>query len=112
MSLDIIAFIVIGSILSLGLTIMAVLAILHVRAKLYETIRLSIYDAEKPSAGEHNNSNTLTRTRTITSIPIPGPPATLTAAAMSSTLTREKGYDRHTINRNSHILTPVRDYGE
>ena len=47
MPLDIAALIVVGSILSLGLTILAVLAVLHIRSKLFETIRLSIYDTEK-----------------------------------------------------------------
>ncbi|XP_074093561.1 uncharacterized protein LOC141523892 isoform X1 [Cotesia typhae] len=104
MSLDIIAFIVIGSIISLGLTIMAALAILHVRAKLYETLRVSIYDTEK-FPGDHNtNSNTFSaRTRTISPIPP-------TPTPKFPTLTREKGADVHTISRNSHILTPVRDY--
>lgn len=106
MSLDIIAFIVIGSIISLGLTIMAALAILHVRAKLYETLRVSIYDTEK-FPGDHNtNSNTFSgRTRTMSPIPP-------TPTPKFPTLTREKGADVHTISRNSHILTPVRDYGK
>ncbi|XP_015116474.1 uncharacterized protein LOC107040768 [Diachasma alloeum] len=48
LTLDVAVAVVIGSIISLGLTTLAVLAILHVRTKLFETIRLSIYDAEKP----------------------------------------------------------------
>lgn len=47
MPLDVAALIVIGSIISLGLTTLAVLAILHIKSKLFETIRLSICDADK-----------------------------------------------------------------
>ncbi|XP_066581662.1 uncharacterized protein [Prorops nasuta] len=50
-SLDI-ALIVVASIVSLGLTSVAVLMILHIRSKLFETIRLSIYDTEKPKGHE------------------------------------------------------------
>ncbi|XP_063989874.1 uncharacterized protein Nima [Diachasmimorpha longicaudata] len=49
LTVDVAVAVVIGSIISLGLTTLAVLAILHVRRKLFETIRLSIYDAEKPA---------------------------------------------------------------
>ncbi|KAK0085273.1 hypothetical protein PV325_005490 [Microctonus aethiopoides] len=47
-TLDIVALIVIGSIIFLGVITLAVLAIFHIRSRLYETIRLAIYDAEKP----------------------------------------------------------------
>ncbi|XP_043287024.1 uncharacterized protein [Venturia canescens] len=47
MPLDVAALIVVGSVISLGLTTLAVLAILHIRSKLFETIRLSICDADK-----------------------------------------------------------------
>lgn len=56
LSLDIVAIIVVGSIMSLGLTAVVVLALYHMRTKLFESIRLSIYDAEKLS-----NEATLTR---------------------------------------------------
>lgn len=64
--LDVAVAVVIGSIISLGLTTLTVLAILHVRSKLFETIRLSIYDAEKPNTSAKTNE-TLNRNTGVTS---------------------------------------------
>lgn len=69
------------------MTTLAVLAILHVRSRLYEAIRLSIYDAEKPD---------ITRSTSITTLP------------------RDKANPDGripTITCNSEILTPSFDYG-
>lgn len=82
-TLDIVGLIVIGSIIFLGVTTLAVLAIFHIRSRLYETIRLAIYDAEKPD------------TRT------------------NMTLPREKINNgrNSTLNRNSELLAPSCGYG-
>ncbi|XP_018392553.1 PREDICTED: uncharacterized protein LOC108771694 [Cyphomyrmex costatus] len=55
-SLDI-ALIVVAAIVSLGLTSLAVVMVLHMRSKLFETIRLAVYDDEKTKSPEHENVN-------------------------------------------------------
>ncbi|XP_054006498.1 uncharacterized protein LOC128891200 isoform X1 [Hylaeus anthracinus] len=47
-----VALIVVASIVSLGLTSLAVAMVLHMRSKLFETARLSIYDVEKTKSQE------------------------------------------------------------
>ncbi|XP_018308021.1 uncharacterized protein [Mycetomoellerius zeteki] len=56
MSLDI-ALIVIAAIVSLGLTSLAVVMVLHMRSKLFETIRLAVYDDEKTKSPERESVN-------------------------------------------------------
>ncbi|XP_033215072.1 uncharacterized protein LOC117171670 [Belonocnema kinseyi] len=89
--MDIAALVVIGSIISLGLTSVAALMIFHMRAKLFEAVRSSIFNDEKVncSAIEKGNveristihGNTLARTLTRTNPPcsaVPEPKAILT----------------------------------
>ncbi|XP_011638209.1 laminin subunit beta-1 isoform X1 [Pogonomyrmex barbatus] len=52
-----IALIVVAAIVSLGLTSLAVIMVLHMRSKLFETIRLAIYDDEKTKSQECENVN-------------------------------------------------------
>ncbi|XP_014475517.1 PREDICTED: uncharacterized protein LOC106744898 [Dinoponera quadriceps] len=52
-----IALIVVAAIVSLGLTSVAVVMVLHMRSKLFETIRLAIYDDEKTKSPERENAN-------------------------------------------------------
>jgi Na+-transporting NADH:ubiquinone oxidoreductase subunit NqrF len=53
-----IALIVVAAIVSLGLTSLAVVMILHMRSKLFETIRLAVYDdQEKTKTQERENAN-------------------------------------------------------
>ncbi|KAF7995571.1 hypothetical protein HCN44_006678 [Aphidius gifuensis] len=114
LSLEIVAIIVIGCMMSLGLMIMVVLALLHIRTKLFETIRLSIYDTAKLDNHEttlthqHQKLNdeikfqSLRRNNRISCQPsdyetprciIPDRPLTLPRAISTiSTLTRESTY--------------------
>ncbi|XP_070524024.1 uncharacterized protein [Cardiocondyla obscurior] len=55
-SLDI-TLIVVAAIVSLGLTSLAVVMVLHMRSKLFETIRLAVYDEEKTKEREHEGAN-------------------------------------------------------
>lgn len=52
-----IALIVVAAIVSLGLTSLAVVMILHMRSKLFDTIRLAIYDDEKTKGQERESVN-------------------------------------------------------
>lgn len=52
-----IALIVVAAIVSLGLTLIAVVMVLHMRSKLFETVRLAIYDDEKTKSPERENAN-------------------------------------------------------
>lgn len=52
-----IALIVVAAIVSLGLTSLAVVMVLHMRSKLFETIRLSVYDDEKTKGQERESVN-------------------------------------------------------
>lgn len=51
-----IALIVVASIVSLGLTSVAVVMVLHMRSKLVETVRLSVYDDEKTKSQERETA--------------------------------------------------------
>jgi len=50
-----IALIVVAAIVSLGLTSLAVVMVLHMRTKLFETIRLAVYDDEKIKGQERES---------------------------------------------------------
>lgn len=66
-----IALIVVAAIVSLGLTSVAVVMVLHMRSKLFETIRLAIYDdQEKIKSPDYENANS---ERTSTAVNA-GPP--------------------------------------
>lgn len=52
-----IALIVVAAIVSLGLTSLAVVMVLHMRSKLFETVRLAIYDDEKTKNQERESMN-------------------------------------------------------
>lgn len=52
-----IALIVVAAIVSLGLTSLAVVMVLHMRSKLFETVRLAIYDDEKTKSQERESVN-------------------------------------------------------
>ncbi|EFN75093.1 uncharacterized protein LOC105191654 [Harpegnathos saltator] len=76
-SLDI-ALIVVAAIVSLGLTSVAVVMILHMRSKLFETVRLAIYDDEKSKGSENavrENANS-ERMSTVVNSTLPPPPPT------------------------------------
>lgn len=53
-----IALIVVAAIVSLGLTSLAVVMVLHMRSKLFETVRLAVYDDEKTKSQERESMNT------------------------------------------------------
>ncbi|XP_076165141.1 uncharacterized protein LOC143145549 [Ptiloglossa arizonensis] len=64
-----IALIVVASIVSLGLTSVAIVMVLHMRSKLFETARLSIYDVEKTKSQENTR-----RMSSIVTSPLPQTP--------------------------------------
>ncbi|XP_015435597.1 PREDICTED: uncharacterized protein LOC107191145 [Dufourea novaeangliae] len=79
-----IALIVIASIVSLGLTSVTVVLVLHMRSKLFETARLSIYELEKMKSQE----NTGTVDRRISSIvtsALPQTPVRMSTSFFAST---------------------------
>jgi hypothetical protein len=51
-----IALIVVAAIVSLGLTSLAVVMVLHMRSKLFETLRLAVYDDAKGRERESANA--------------------------------------------------------
>lgn len=65
-----IALIVVAAIVSLGLTSVAVVMVLHMRSKLFETVRLAIYDDEKTKRPERENANG-ERTSTVMNSSLP-----------------------------------------
>lgn len=68
-----IALIVVATIVSLGLTSLAVVMILHMRSKLFETVRLAIYDDEKTKSQERESVNN-GRLSTVVNASLPPPP--------------------------------------
>ncbi|XP_032666019.1 uncharacterized protein LOC116841778 [Odontomachus brunneus] len=68
-----IALIVVAAIVSLGLTLIAVVMVLHMRSKLFETVRLAIYDDEKTKSPERENANS-ERMSTVVNSSLPPPP--------------------------------------
>ncbi|XP_011862688.1 PREDICTED: uncharacterized protein LOC105559191 isoform X2 [Vollenhovia emeryi] len=68
-----IALIVVAAIVSLGLTSLAVVMVLHMRSKLFETIRLAVYDDEKTKGQERESANG-GRTSTVMNATLPPPP--------------------------------------
>ncbi|XP_072751799.1 uncharacterized protein [Anoplolepis gracilipes] len=68
-----IALIVVAAIVSLGLTSLAVVMVLHMRSKLFETVRLGIYDDEKTKSQERESVNN-GRLSTVVNASLPPPP--------------------------------------
>ncbi|KMQ94503.1 multiple epidermal growth factor-like domains 10 protein [Lasius niger] len=68
-----IALIVVAAIVSLGLTSLAVVMVLHMRSKLFETVRLAIYDDEKTKSQERESVNS-GRLSTVVNASLPPPP--------------------------------------
>lgn len=68
-----IALIVVAAIVSLGLTSLAVVMVLHMRSKLFDTIRVAIYDDEKPKRQERESMNG-GRTSALVNANLPLPP--------------------------------------
>ncbi|TGZ45720.1 Multiple epidermal growth factor-like domains protein 10 [Temnothorax longispinosus] len=71
-----IALIVVAAIVSLGLTSLAVVMVLHMRSKLFETIRLAVYDDEKTKGQERESVNGGRTSAVVNSatLPPPAPP--------------------------------------
>ncbi|XP_012539680.1 uncharacterized protein LOC105838568 isoform X2 [Monomorium pharaonis] len=70
-----IALIVVAAIVSLGLTSLAVVMVLHMRTKLFETIRLAVYDDEKTTGkGQERESANGGRTSAVMNATLPPPP--------------------------------------
>ncbi|XP_076629946.1 uncharacterized protein LOC143346079 isoform X1 [Colletes latitarsis] len=65
-----VALIVVASIVSLGLTSVAVAMILHMRSKLFETVRLSIYDVEKTKENSSSGRISSIVTSTLPQTPV------------------------------------------
>ncbi|XP_024941258.1 uncharacterized protein LOC107268218 isoform X2 [Cephus cinctus] len=69
---DITVLIIVGSIISLGLTSIAVLMVYHMRSRLFETVRLSIYNNEK-NENSQEKGNTV-KIPKIAASTLPQPP--------------------------------------
>ncbi|KAG7190331.1 hypothetical protein KM043_006446 [Ampulex compressa] len=78
-----IVLIVVASIVSLGLTSVAVVMVLHMRSKLFETVRLSIYEEEKSKSQERESVNT-GRISTIVGSGLPQTPVCLSPVFAST----------------------------
>ncbi|XP_011268508.1 uncharacterized protein LOC105258736 isoform X1 [Camponotus floridanus] len=68
-----IALIVVAAIVSLGLTSLAVVMVLHMRSKLFETVRLAIYD-DKKTKNQECVSVSSKRLSTVVNTSLPPPP--------------------------------------
>ncbi|KAL6422846.1 hypothetical protein ACFW04_010402 [Cataglyphis niger] len=79
-----IALIVVAAIISLGLTSLAVVMVLHMRSKLFETVRLAVYDDEKTKIQERESVNT-GRLSTVVNASLPPPPIRVNPIFATST---------------------------
>ncbi|XP_012228330.1 uncharacterized protein [Linepithema humile] len=69
-----IALIVVAAIVSLGLTSLAVVMILHMRSKLFDAVRLAVYDDQEKTKTQERESANGKRMSTVVNTSLPTPP--------------------------------------
>nr|XP_031825839.1 uncharacterized protein LOC116424056 [Nomia melanderi] len=107
-----IALIVVASIIFLGLTSVAVVMVLHMRSKLFESARLSIYEVEKTrnreNTGTIDKRNTSIVTSTLSQSPVTVSPAYLATTPDAGTILTIPNLDPASIYANGAATIGLR----